>query len=354
MPTLADIYSYIDTQKRKAANLIRSPGATLQEMAALAGDEARQINRETALSSQGRRQEMVGQPMTAEQTAAREALMERAGEAALGGMTVWHGSPYMFTKFDPKKIGTGEGAQKYGYGLYVAQNPNVADEYRMMLSQHKVTGNPAQDLANYSLRMKPSITEAIEFLQKEKNDVMRQQEKGFQFASSKNFVTPEYLQQYDDAIDVLKSNKGQKPGNLYKIDLPDEHIEKMLDWDKRISKQSELIQNAWKNWQQTPQAQKLKNQMVQQGRSEKEVEQMLANPTGETMHKLIYEGYGSLRGGENKKVAKFLKEQGLAGVKYEDAGTRSRLSNQPTQNFVIFPGNEAMLKIEGINDVLVK
>ncbi len=128
MPTLADIYSYIDTQKRKAANFIRSPGATLQEMAALAGDEARQINRETALSSQGRRQEMVGQPMTAEQAAAREALMERAGEAAIGGMTTYRGSHLApnaerygatlddLTKIMPADVYAQSGKQLYGFG----------------------------------------------------------------------------------------------------------------------------------------------------------------------------------------------------------------------------------------------
>lgn len=84
MPTLADIYSYIDTQKRKAAGAIRSPLSTLQEVAALAGDEARQINRETALSSLGRRQEIAGQPMSLEQQAARQSLLDRAGEAAVG------------------------------------------------------------------------------------------------------------------------------------------------------------------------------------------------------------------------------------------------------------------------------
>ena len=33
-------------------------------------------------------------------------------------MVVWHGSPHKFEKFDASKIGTGEGAQAYGHGLY--------------------------------------------------------------------------------------------------------------------------------------------------------------------------------------------------------------------------------------------
>ena len=42
------------------------------------------------------------------------------------GAIVWHGSPHKFDKFDSSKIGTGEGAQAYGHGLYFAEAPDVA------------------------------------------------------------------------------------------------------------------------------------------------------------------------------------------------------------------------------------
>ena len=41
--------------------------------------------------------------------------------------TVWHGSPHQFDAFDSSKIGTGEGAQAYGHGLYLAEAKDVAD-----------------------------------------------------------------------------------------------------------------------------------------------------------------------------------------------------------------------------------
>ena len=49
------------------------------------------------------------------------------------GAIVWHGSPYRFDKFDASKIGTGEGAQAYGHGLYLAESPDVAKSYRDVL-----------------------------------------------------------------------------------------------------------------------------------------------------------------------------------------------------------------------------
>lgn len=350
MPTLADIYSYIDTQKRKAAGAIRSPLSTLQEMAALAGDEARQINRETALSSQGRRQEMVGQPMSPEQESARQALLERVGEAALGGMTVWHGSPYKFTAFDPKKIGTGEGAQSYGHGLYVAENPSVAKEYQSSTSKNKfLTPSGVFD---------PSELEHLNVRATIRNEGL---DKAIEIAKKYGSPDADYPETAAKAardlakLENLKAGGGiqKNVGNLYKIDLPDEHIEKMLDWDKRISKQPQMVQDAWQTWQQSKEGQKVRKQLLAQ-RSPQEVDRMLADPTGEAMHKWIYEGYGSLKGGENPKVAKFLKSQGLAGVKYEDAGSRTVMGNRPTRNFVIFPGNESMLRILDINDNPIK
>ena len=52
-------------------------------------------------------------------------------------MTAYHGTPHTFPgtaenplgEFDPTKIGTGEGAQAYGHGLYFAENEDVAKEY---------------------------------------------------------------------------------------------------------------------------------------------------------------------------------------------------------------------------------
>jgi len=51
------------------------------------------------------------------------------------GIRAYHGSPHSFDQFDMSKIGTGEGAQSYGHGLYFAGNENVAQMYRDKLSQ---------------------------------------------------------------------------------------------------------------------------------------------------------------------------------------------------------------------------
>lgn len=46
----------------------------------------------------------------------------------------WHGSPYDFDEFDLGAIGTGEGNQVHGWGLYFAKDKKVSDLYRRELS----------------------------------------------------------------------------------------------------------------------------------------------------------------------------------------------------------------------------
>lgn len=50
----------------------------------------------------------------------------------------YHGSPHDFPAFSMEKVGTGEGAQSYGHGLYFAENPQVAAEYRKALTQAQI------------------------------------------------------------------------------------------------------------------------------------------------------------------------------------------------------------------------
>lgn len=47
----------------------------------------------------------------------------------------YHGTPHDVDKFDTAKIGTGEGAQAYGYGLYFADSKELAEWYKNKLSK---------------------------------------------------------------------------------------------------------------------------------------------------------------------------------------------------------------------------
>lgn len=51
-------------------------------------------------------------------------------EAPVFNQTAWHGSPHQFDRFSTEHIGSGEGAQMHGWGLYFADDQAVADRYR--------------------------------------------------------------------------------------------------------------------------------------------------------------------------------------------------------------------------------
>lgn len=52
--------------------------------------------------------------------------------------SAYHGTPHRFDEFSLDNIGSGEGAQAHGWGLYFAENKDVSEEYRERLSRAKV------------------------------------------------------------------------------------------------------------------------------------------------------------------------------------------------------------------------
>jgi len=51
---------------------------------------------------------------------------------------LYHGSPWSFTQFNNQKIGTGEGAQAYGWGIYLSEDFDVAQAYAMSNQGNKM------------------------------------------------------------------------------------------------------------------------------------------------------------------------------------------------------------------------
>ena len=254
-------------------------------------------------------------------------------DMALAGLTVYHGSPHKFDKFDMNKIGTGEGAQAYGHGLYFAEAPEVGKEYARTLSQlrDKVVINGKefdntniQAVAN-ELGISPQAAyKAIGNIgRKDRFEAFREQA-----ARSKQAWERETVPQWDEAISV-RDKINQVSGNLYKVDLPDEHIAKMLDWDKPLSQQSTEVQKlAFKN------AKKMKKEVA-----------AYQNPiNGEFTPNNIYD----LSGADLVKVLgkggpaeNQLKSIGIPGIRYLDGGSRGTGSG--TSNYVVF--DDSLLKI---------
>jgi hypothetical protein len=68
----------------------------------------------------------------------------------------WHGSPYQFDKFTTEKIGTGEGAQAFGWGLYFTDLESIARNYAEKLSTQDASteflfNKEGEDILRYDL-----------------------------------------------------------------------------------------------------------------------------------------------------------------------------------------------------------
>ncbi|MDU5400565.1 MAG: hypothetical protein E6104_02775 [Veillonella sp.] len=73
----------------------------------------------------------------------------------------WHGSPHDFDEFDLGAIGSGEGNQAHGWGLYFAKNKKVSDVYRRELAMIHDTGK--------GTLFKVDIPNTIDMLDEDKN-----------------------------------------------------------------------------------------------------------------------------------------------------------------------------------------
>lgn len=68
--------------------------------------------------------------------------------------TAWHGSPRSFDRFDTSAIGTGTGRKAHGWGLYFAQEHDVAKQYQDKLMRReakKAGGDPSTSASLYKV-----------------------------------------------------------------------------------------------------------------------------------------------------------------------------------------------------------
>lgn len=235
------------------------------------------------------------------------------------GAIVWHGSPHKFDKFDASKIGTGEGAQAYGHGLYLAESPEVAQGYKTTLSPYELV----KDGKQIPYEQMDAVTAGVASdIASKKGDVKAVRSMYESMAKQK--FGGDIAKQRLAALDSMGANVGaEKGGSLYKVDLPDEHIARMLDWDKPLSQQSKEVQAAVK--------------AIRPG-----IDGMASITNGKMTKAMNQSGEDFVDWLGNNHATR-LSGQGIPGIRYLDGGSRG--TGAGTSNFVVFPGNEDILKI---------
>lgn len=178
----------------------------------------------------------------------------------------YHGSPYTFDHFDLGAIGTGEGNQAHGWGLYFAQDKKIAENYKDILgansgevitgkTKYKInedgdwydenTGNIIDDTNPLSMALTEVLetgnsNKAIEHLQ--------------EFIKSKEGKTAQtvisQVKRAKEAIKLLKKNEfaGHEQKTAFEVEIPEDN--ELIDEFKNINEQPRKVQaairKAWK------------------------------------------------------------------------------------------------------------
>lgn len=241
---------------------------------------------------------------------------------------VYHGTPHRFDptpdnplgEFDASKIDTGQGAQAQGHGIYLAQNPEVAKGYRLAGNAAYpsvfVSGEMSKDFIGFG----PELDDFVEVTGKKFGKITGAKAKELAFLNAPE----EIVQKYKD-VPASKFSVSREEGSLYTADLPDEMVDRMVDWDKPVHLQTPKVREA---------LQSIIDETLGQGAFS---EIIRSNPDFKDLQDNALESL------TNAEISEALRQRGILGIKYLDEGSRGR--GEGTRNFVLFPGEEKKAKI---------
>lgn len=272
---------------------------------------------------------------------------------------VWHGSPYKFDKFSTEHIGEGEGAQAFGWGLYFAGEKDVARFYRERLTQLK--GDSIDDVkyegrttlewhSYWEERAAKGGKDAQKYYDRmsmlEDYDVGKDPADIISEAKEMD-MSPDAIEWFDKTIVQSK----ERPGALYKVDIPDDGS--YLLWDEKVSEEQErLLLDALSEVDafdgpvsEWVRRERMNDSNVTDYISEEEIADEYYPSDVLREHVETYTDFYEASGeyvyhqledvfGSPKAASMFLKDAGFAGIKYLDGSSRGR--GEGSYNYVIF------------------
>lgn len=275
---------------------------------------------------------------------ARESLLAEArrgdGSVRYNGrdtlyQKVYHGTPHRDiekTGFSLQKIGSGEGAQAYGWGMYFAGNKEIAEHYRKMLGGNHLAdadGNRV-DFSHLSYEAQKAIHENLAF-GNDKADTLRTLDTSIENSESwdrqdaSNGLSPRRekfikamreARMFIEPLDIRGDG-----GQLYHAEIPEDSD--LLDWDKPLSEQPAKVKAAL-----AP--------LIEQVRDTKRFSD---DPTGERIYNALSvrlaEGEAPGKLGRGAKAAsEALLRAGIPGLRYLDGNSRGK--GDGSHNYVIW------------------
>lgn len=221
-------------------------------------------------------------------------------------MVAWHGSPHRHDKFSTEKIGSGEGAQAYGWGLYYASQKEIAEYYKNTLS----------------------ISDGAQILEDGRNSFSVWGRK------SKSDAQISMLAEgllYGKAVDFKREWDKNNTGALYQVELAPAEEDYLL-WDRPLSEQSEKVKKALAE-AISSHADEVQQDMMKHMQD--------GNATGGAFYGTLASMFGYDNNGD-KPASEYLHSLGIRGIKYLDGTSRSK--GEGNFNFVIFSDEDVSIQ----------
>lgn len=207
------------------------------------------------------------------------------------GFRAYHGSPQDFDRFDMSKIGTGEGAQAFGHGLYFAENEGVAKSYR-------TAGAPAWMSTAIGGRVQNAIAAHPTDMK-----AARQSLHDAAMAAQSQGERQMLFDAYNNFDEVAKSGTG----HMYEVNIKADPND-FLDLNKPLKQQSEGVRSAIE-------------------RVKKEAYSWPSWGDGQ-LNEAIHLNYAPA------EASAKLRDAGIPGIKYLDQGSRG--AGEGSRNYVVF------------------
>jgi hypothetical protein len=216
-------------------------------------------------------------------------------------------------RFDSSKIGTGEGAQAYGRGSYLAESEDLARGYRDQLTKPRV--QRAQRLLSNSGN---DVDLAIENAKKE-IDRLKSLDLTPETGSSKRESLISLQEEKIAELTKLKNTGQMSKGSMYKVNI-DADPDELIDWDELIDEQPKKVMDKLQSADWWPYAEEGIYDIAG-ARGE--------NPTGADLVRWLEQD-------GQEYAAEALEDLGVKGIKYADSFTRHKPKDKRSNNYVIF------------------
>lgn len=278
-----------------------------------------------------------------------------------GIIRAFHGSPHAFDRFDYSKIGTGEGNQTFGHGLYFAGNEDTAKRYRAMLSNNQlylhgervpfVGSGIGKDYGLDGVDSYP-FEYALRNMKTDGTDP----DKALAIAMDEySHFRPDVLERARNAF-LAAEPRVESDGHLYEVGIH-AHPDELLDFDQRLSAQprgAEVRSMIQPSIDKTLAVRErlladggrydtLRKQFKPLTDAQRAEYSQPFDPNGRQAYSILQQQLGAIREGEKApETSQTLLDRGIPGLQYLDQ--LSRKTGEGSHNYVTFSDDPIEIK----------